>query len=161
VIVNFLRKIQGETTMQIEFESLLNKRVLKAKCKFLSTEELIKLRDTLNEALGEREEEQAELERQKAEEEQKYIQAIDAVKSLGIDPMDLASHLTGQNIEPVKKLRQKMDPKYEYQDPDDSSIILYWSGKGPKPKKLIKRMEIDHRPDLEFYEIPAADSDEE
>lgn len=108
---------------------LTRKTSLRKACKELSASDLEKLFENLSELIGERKQEEAATEAERA---QKQVN-IDAIKKQmaesGVDLNDLLATL---EVAPTVKSKVAVMPKYQIKDGDGN--ILQWTGRGRTPK---------------------------
>ncbi len=114
-------------------QNLNNIRTLRAMAREFSVEVLEDMLEKLRIVTEERRAEMAEMEQQRAEQQQKIAALLERMKADGISAEDLlGSQLVGGNGQAKK--RKPREPKYRYIDTDGTEKT--WTGQGRTPKVI-------------------------
>ncbi|EDM3788574.1 H-NS histone family protein [Escherichia coli] len=97
------------------------------------------------EALISESREEYELKKLEAEElEQKRQQALEYIRSLGLDPESLAEPVTVGGIKTKRKNAKSGARKAKYRFTDEGGNAKEWSGNGKRPSALQKLLDAGH-----------------
>ncbi len=109
-------------------KTLLNIRSLRAALRELSFEQLVEVKEKLDEVFAEREQQETKLREESAERLQKLAEFAELLKGAGIDPSELVGTATTAKAEgTVKSKRAPRPAKYKYIE-DGQEKDLDWSG---------------------------------
>lgn len=119
--------------MNSTLQNLNNIRTLRAMAREFSVEVLEDMLEKLRIVTEEKRAEMAEIEQQRAEQQQKIAALLERMKADGISAEDLlGSQLIGGNAQTKK--RKVREPKYRYTDTDGTEKT--WTGQGRTPKVI-------------------------
>jgi len=119
--------------MNSTLQNLNNIRTLRAMAREFSVEVLEDMLEKLRIVTEEKRAEMAEIEQQRAEQQQKIAALLERMKADGISAEDLlGSQLIGGNAQTKK--RKVREPKYCYTDTDGTEKT--WTGQGRTPKVI-------------------------
>lgn len=119
--------------MSLTLQNLNNIRTLRALARELSLEVLEDVLEKVRIVTEEKRTEQAELERQRAEQQEKINALLELMKADGISPSDLLGNDLINAGQPAKK-RKTREPKYRFTDANGE--VKTWTGQGRTPKPI-------------------------
>jgi DNA-binding protein H-NS len=115
-------------------KTLLNIRSLRAALRELSFEQLVEVKEKLDEVFAEREQQETKLREESAERLQKLAEFAELLKGAGIDPSELVGTATTAKAEgTVKSKRAPRPAKYKYIEDGQEKT---WTGQGRMPKTI-------------------------
>ena len=115
-------------------KTLLNIRSLRAALRELSFEQLVEVKEKLDEIFAEREQQETKLREESAERLQKLAEFAELLKGAGIDPSELVGTATTAKAEgTVKSKRAPRPAKYKYIEDGQEKT---WTGQGRMPKTI-------------------------
>ncbi|WP_270829427.1 H-NS family histone-like protein [Aeromonas sp. QDB20] len=117
-------------------KTLLNIRSLRAALRELSFEQLVEVKEKLDEVFAEREQQETKLREESAERLQKLAEFTAMLKDAGIDPSELVGTATTAKAEgTVKSKRAPRPAKYRYTEDGQEKT---WTGQGRMPKAIAE-----------------------
>lgn len=117
-------------------KTLLNIRSLRAALRELSFEQLVEVKEKLDEVFAEREQQETKLREESAERLQKLAEFAELLKGAGIDPSELVGTATTAKAEgTVKSKRAPRPAKYKYTEGGQEKT---WTGQGRMPKAIAE-----------------------
>ena len=119
--------------MALTLQNLNNIRTLRALARELSMDVLEEVLEKFRIVTEEKRSEQAELERQRAEQQDKINALLELMKADGISPSDLLGSDLAQAGQPTKK-RKARAGKYRFIDANGEEKT--WTGQGRTPKPI-------------------------
>lgn len=119
--------------MALTLQNLNNIRTLRALARELSMDVLEEVLEKFRIVTEEKRSEQAELERQRAEQQDKINALLELMKADGISPSDLLGSDLAQAGQPTKK-RKARATKYRFIDANGEEKT--WTGQGRTPKPI-------------------------
>ncbi|EOZ1398699.1 DNA-binding protein StpA [Enterobacter hormaechei] len=119
--------------MALTLQNLNNIRTLRALARELSMDVLEEVLEKFRIVTDEKRSEQAELERQRAEQQDKINALLELMKADGISPSDLLGSDLAQVGQPTKK-RKARAAKYRFTDANGEEKT--WTGQGRTPKPI-------------------------
>ncbi|WP_431647163.1 DNA-binding protein StpA [Enterobacter hormaechei] len=119
--------------MALTLQNLNNIRTLRALARELSMDVLEEVLEKFRMVTEEKRSEQAELERQRAEQQDKINALLELMKADGISPSDLLGSDLAQSGQPTKK-RKARAAKYRFIDANGEEKT--WTGQGRTPKPI-------------------------
>ncbi|KJN72554.1 DNA-binding protein [Enterobacter hormaechei subsp. xiangfangensis] len=119
--------------MALTLQNLNNIRTLRALARELSMDVLEEVLEKFRIVTEEKRSEQAELERQRAEQQDKINALLELMKADGISPSDLLGSDLAQAGQPTKK-RKARAVKYRFIDANGEEKT--WTGQGRTPKPI-------------------------
>ncbi|HHK9527002.1 TPA: DNA-binding protein StpA [Enterobacter hormaechei] len=119
--------------MALTLQNLNNIRTLRALARELSMDVLEEVLEKFRMVTEEKRSEQAELERQRAEQQDKINALLELMKADGISPSDLLGSDLAQAGQPMKK-RKARAAKYRFIDANGEEKT--WTGQGRTPKPI-------------------------
>ncbi|HHA1206928.1 MULTISPECIES: DNA-binding protein StpA [Enterobacter cloacae complex] len=119
--------------MALTLQNLNNIRTLRALARELSMDVLEEVLEKFRIVTEEKRSEQAELERQRAEQQDKINALLELMKADGISPSDLLGSDLAQVGQPTKK-RKARAAKYRFIDANGEEKT--WTGQGRTPKPI-------------------------
>ncbi|WP_096205520.1 DNA-binding protein StpA [Enterobacter hormaechei] len=119
--------------MALTLQNLNNIRTLRALARELSMDVLEEVLEKFRIVTEEKRSEQAELERQRAEQQDKINALLELMKADGISPSDLLGSDLAQAGQPTKK-RKTRAAKYRFTDANGEEKT--WTGQGRTPKPI-------------------------
>ncbi|EGQ5287442.1 DNA-binding protein StpA [Enterobacter hormaechei] len=119
--------------MALTLQNLNNIRTLRALARELSMDVLEEVLEKFRMVTEEKRSEQAELERQRAEQQDKINALLELMKADGISPSDLLGSELAQAGQPTKK-RKARAAKYRFIDANGEEKT--WTGQGRTPKPI-------------------------
>ncbi|MGN7509766.1 H-NS family histone-like protein [Aeromonas salmonicida] len=120
-------------------KTLLNIRSLRAALRELSFEQLVEVKEKLDEVFAEREQQETKLREESAERLQKLAEFAELLKDAGIDPSELVGTATTAKAEgTVKSKRAPRPAKYRYTEDGQEKT---WTGQGRMPKAIAAAVE--------------------
>lgn len=120
-------------------KTLLNIRSLRAALRELSFEQLVEVKEKLDEVFAEREQQESKIQAESAERLQKLAEFTELLKEAGIDPSELVGTTTKVNAEgAVKSKRAPRPAKYRYTENGQEKT---WTGQGRMPKAIAAAVE--------------------
>lgn len=124
---------------------LLNIRSLRAALRELSFEQLVEVKEKLDEVFAEREQQETKLREESAERLQKLAEFTAMLKDAGIDPSELVGTATTATTATtakaegtVKSKRAPRPAKYKY---TEDGLEKTWTGQGRMPKAIPAAVE--------------------
>lgn len=120
-------------------KTLLNIRSLRAALRELSFEQLVEVKEKLDEVFAEREQQESKIQAESAERLQKLAEFTEMLKVAGIDPSELVGTATTAKAEgTVKSKRAPRPAKYRYTEDGQEKT---WTGQGRMPKAIAAAVE--------------------
>ncbi|MCX7132096.1 H-NS family nucleoid-associated regulatory protein [Aeromonas sp.] len=120
-------------------KTLLNIRSLRAALRELSFEQLVEVKEKLDEVFAEREQHETRLREESAERLQKLAEFTAMLRDAGIDPSELVGTATTAKAESTVKNRRALRPaKYRYTEDGQENT---WTGQGRMPKTIAAAIE--------------------
>lgn len=120
-------------------KTLLNIRSLRAALRELSFEQLVEVKEKLDEVFAEREQQESKIQAESAERLQKLAEFTEMLKQAGIDPSELVGTATTAKAEgTVKSKRAPRPAKYRYTEDGQEKT---WTGQGRMPKAIAAAVE--------------------
>ncbi len=117
-------------------KTLLNIRSLRAALRELSFEQLVEVKEKLDEVFAEREQQENKIKAESAERLQKLAEFTELLKEAGIDPSELVGTATTAKAEgTVKSKRAPRPAKYRYTEDGQEKT---WTGQGRMPKAIAE-----------------------
>lgn len=117
-------------------KTLLNIRSLRAALRELSFEQLVEVKEKLDEVFAEREQQESKIQAESAERLQKLAEFTEMLKQAGIDPSELVGTATTAKAEgTVKSKRAPRPAKYRYIEDGQEKT---WTGQGRMPKAIAE-----------------------
>ena len=123
--------------MALTLQNLNNIRTLRALARELSMDVLEEVLEKFRIITEEKRSEQAELERQRAEQQDKINALLEQMKADGISPSDLLGSQLAQTGNPAKK-RKAREAKYRFIDVNGEEKT--WTGQGRTPKPIASAL---------------------
>ncbi len=115
---------------------LLNIRSLRAALRELSFEQLVEVKEKLDEVFAEREQQENKIKAESAERLQKLAEFTELLKQAGIDPSELVGTAAPAKSEgSVKAKRAPRPAKYKYNEDGQEKT---WTGQGRMPKAIAE-----------------------
>jgi DNA-binding protein H-NS len=115
-------------------KTLMNIRSLRAALRELSFEQLVEVKEKLDEVFAEREQQENKIKAESAERLQKLAEFAELLKGAGIDPSELVGTATTAKAEgTVKSKRAPRPAKYKYIEDGQEKT---WTGQGRMPKTI-------------------------
>lgn len=124
-----------------DFINIINhERRLNAALKDLSVNELKEVQEKLANVVSKREQQEAELERERKEKREKIAELKRTMQEAGIDISDiLEEEIGGKALKKPKRKRAPKPAKYEFRD--ENGERKTWTGQGRMPKALQNAVE--------------------
>ncbi|MCX7129205.1 H-NS family histone-like protein [Aeromonas sp.] len=117
-------------------KTLLNIRSLRAALRELSFEQLVEVKEKLDEVFAEREQQENKIKAESAERLQKLAEFTEMLRDAGIDPSELVGTATTAKAEgTVKSKRAPRPAKYRYTEDGQEKT---WTGQGRMPKAIAE-----------------------
>jgi DNA-binding protein H-NS len=117
-------------------KTLLNIRSLRAALRELSFEQLVEVKEKLDEVFAEREQQETKLREESAERLQKLAEFTAMLKDAGIDPSELVGTAAPAKSEGSAKAKRAPRPaKYKYTEDGQEKT---WTGQGRMPKAIAE-----------------------
>ncbi|BEE07966.1 MULTISPECIES: H-NS family histone-like protein [Aeromonas] len=117
-------------------KTLLNIRSLRAALRELSFEQLVEVKEKLDEVFAEREQQETKLREESAERLQKLAEFTELLKEAGIDPSELVGTAAPAKSEGSAKAKRAPRPaKYKYTEDGQEKT---WTGQGRMPKAIAE-----------------------
>lgn len=117
-------------------KTLLNIRSLRAALRELSFEQLVEVKEKLDEVFAEREQQETKLREESAERLQKLAEFTELLKEAGIDPSELVGTAAPAKSEGSAKAKRAPRPaKYKYTEDGQEKT---WTGQGSMPKAIAE-----------------------
>lgn len=117
-------------------KTLLNIRSLRAALRELSFEQLVEVKEKLDEVFAEREQQENKIKAESAERLQKLAEFTEMLRDAGIDPSELVGTATTAKAEgTVKSKRAPRPAKYKYTEDGQEKT---WTGQGRMPKTIAE-----------------------
>lgn len=115
-------------------KTLLNIRSLRAALRELSFEQLVEVKEKLDEVFAEREQQESKIQAESAERLQKLAEFTEMLKQAGIDPSELVGTAAPAKSEGSTKAKRAPRPaKYRYTEDGQEKT---WTGQGRMPKAI-------------------------
>ena len=113
---------------------LLNIRSLRAALRELSFEQLVEVKEKLDEVFAEREQQENKIKAESAERLQKLAEFTEMLKTAGIDPSELVGTAAPAKADGSAKAKRTPRPaKYRYTEDGQEKT---WTGQGRMPKAI-------------------------
>lgn len=120
-------------------KTLLNIRSLRAALRELSFEQLVEVKEKLDEVFAEREQQETKLREESAERLQKLAEFTAMLKDAGIDPSELVGTAAPAKADGSAKAKRSPRPaKYRYTEDGQEKT---WTGQGRMPKAIAATVE--------------------
>jgi DNA-binding protein H-NS len=120
-------------------KTLLNIRSLRAALRELSFEQLVEVKEKLDEVFAEREHQESKIQAESAERLQKLAEFTEMLRTAGIDPSELVGTATTAKAEGIVKAKRAPRPaKYKYIEDGQEKT---WTGQGRMPKAIAAAVE--------------------
>ncbi|MCF5841473.1 MULTISPECIES: H-NS family histone-like protein [Aeromonas] len=121
-------------------KTLLNIRSLRAALRELSFEQLVEVKEKLDEVFAEREQQETKLREESAERLQKLAEFTEMLKEAGIDPSELVGTAAPAKADGSanKAKRAPRPAKYRYTEDGQEKT---WTGQGRMPKAIAAAVE--------------------
>ncbi|WP_265462685.1 H-NS family nucleoid-associated regulatory protein [Aeromonas salmonicida] len=120
-------------------KTLLNIRSLRAALRELSFEQLVEVKEKLDEVFAEREQQENKIKAESAERLQKLAEFTELLKEAGIDPSELVGTAAPAKSEGSAKAKRAPRPaKYKYTEDGQEKT---WTGQGRMPKAIAAAVE--------------------
>ncbi|MFB2889034.1 H-NS family histone-like protein [Aeromonas veronii] len=121
-------------------KTLLNIRSLRAALRELSFEQLVEVKEKLDEVFAEREQQETKLREESAERLQKLAEFTEMLKEAGIDPSELVGTAAPAKADGSanKAKRAPRPAKYRY---TEDGLEKTWTGQGRMPKAIAAAVE--------------------
>lgn len=117
-------------------KTLLNIRSLRAALRELSFEQLVEVKEKLDEVFAEREQQENKIKAESAERLQKLAEFTEMLKQAGIDPSELVGTAAPAKSEGSTKAKRAPRPaKYRYTEDGQEKT---WTGQGRMPKAIAE-----------------------
>ena len=118
-------------------KTLLNIRSLRAALRELSFEQLVEVKEKLDEVFAEREQQETKLREESAERLQKLAEFTEMLKEAGIDPSELVGTAAPAKADgsAYKAKRAPRPAKYKYNEDGQEKT---WTGQGRMPKAIAE-----------------------
>lgn len=123
--------------MSLTLQNLNNIRTLRAMARELSLDVLEEMLEKVRIVVEEKQREQAEIEQQRAEQQDKINALLEMMKADGISPSDLLGSERTLVGKPVKK-RKAREAKYRFIDMNGEEKT--WTGQGRTPKPIANAL---------------------
>ncbi|AUV18103.1 H-NS histone family protein [Aeromonas caviae] len=115
---------------------LLNIRSLRAALRELSFEQLVEVKEKLDEVFAEREQQENKIKAESAERLQKLAEFTEMLKTAGIDPSELVGATAPAKADGSAKAKRAPRPaKYKYAEDGQEKT---WTGQGRMPKAIAE-----------------------
>ncbi|WP_297115469.1 DNA-binding protein StpA [uncultured Enterobacter sp.] len=124
--------------MSLTLQNLNNIRTLRALARELSLDVLEDVLEKFNTVVEEKRNEQSELEKQRAEQQEKINALLELMKADGISPSDLLGSELASGGHQAKK-RKTREAKYRFTDANGEEKT--WTGQGRTPKPIAIALE--------------------
>ncbi|VFB09598.1 histone-like nucleoid structuring protein [Aeromonas salmonicida] len=120
-------------------KTLLNIRSLRAALRELSFEQLVEVKEKLDEVFAEREQQETKLREESAERLQKLAEFTEMLRTAGIDPSELVGTAAPAKADGSAKAKRAPRPaKYRYTEDGQEKT---WTGQGRMPKAIAADVE--------------------
>lgn len=120
-------------------KTLMNIRSLRAALRELSFEQLVEVKEKLDEVFAEREQQENKIKAESAERLQKLAEFTEMLRDAGIDPSELVGTAAPAKSEgSVKAKRAPRPAKYKYTEGGQEKT---WTGQGRMPKAIAAAVE--------------------
>jgi DNA-binding protein H-NS len=117
-------------------KTLLNIRSLRAALRELSFEQLVEVKEKLDEVFAEREQQENKIKAESAERLQKLAEFTELLKAAGIDPSELVGTAAPAKADGSAKAKRAPRPaKYKYTEDGQEKT---WTGQGRMPKAIAE-----------------------
>ncbi|WP_321150797.1 H-NS family histone-like protein [Aeromonas jandaei] len=117
-------------------KTLLNIRSLRAALRELSFEQLVEVKEKLDEVFAEREQQESKIQAESAERLQKLAEFTEMLKQAGIDPSELVGTAAPAKADGSTKAKRAPRPaKYKYIENGQEKT---WTGQGRMPKAIAE-----------------------
>lgn len=117
-------------------KTLLNIRSLRAALRELSFEQLVEVKEKLDEVFAEREQQENKIKAESAERLQKLAEFTELLKAAGIDPSELVGTAAPAKADGSAKAKRAPRPaKYKYAEDGQEKT---WTGQGRMPKAIAE-----------------------
>ncbi|HGA2241983.1 TPA: DNA-binding protein StpA [Enterobacter roggenkampii] len=123
--------------MSLTLQNLNNIRTLRAMARELSLDVLEEMLEKVRVVAEEKRSELAELEQQRAEQQEKINALLERMKADGISPTDLLGSELAQTGKSTKK-RKPLEAKYRFIDQNGEEKT--WTGQGRTPKPIASAL---------------------
>ncbi|PKQ77001.1 transcriptional regulator [Aeromonas sobria] len=115
---------------------LLNIRSLRAALRELSFEQLVEVKEKLDEVFAEREQQENKIKAESAERLQKLAEFTEMLRTAGIDPSELVGTAAPAKADGSAKAKRAPRPaKYKYTEDGQEKT---WTGQGRMPKAIAE-----------------------
>ncbi|QLH68873.1 H-NS histone family protein [Aeromonas veronii] len=117
-------------------KTLLNIRSLRAALRELSFEQLVEVKEKLDEVFAEREQQENKIKAESAERLQKLAEFTEMLRDAGIDPSELVGTAAPAKADGSAKVKRAPRPaKYKYTEDGQEKT---WTGQGRMPKAIAE-----------------------
>ncbi|TNI82862.1 transcriptional regulator [Aeromonas veronii] len=120
-------------------KTLMNIRSLRAALRELSFEQLVEVKEKLDEVFAEREQQENKIKAESAERLQKLAEFTEMLRDAGIDPSELVGTAAPAKADGSAKVKRAPRPaKYRYTEDGQEKT---WTGQGRMPKTIAAAVE--------------------
>ena len=117
-------------------KTLMNIRSLRAALRELSFEQLVEVKEKLDEVFAEREQQENKIKAESAERLQKLAEFTEMLRDAGIDPSELVGTAAPAKADGSAKVKRAPRPaKYKYTEGGQEKT---WTGQGRMPKAIAE-----------------------